>query len=304
MKIGFAGLGRMGSQMVEKWLEDDHQIVVDSRHAENTNPLVTKGADSFTDYQDLLKKLGEKPIIWLMIQNNYVPEEVDKLLKVVPKGTIIVDGGNSRFNSTVEQGVKCAKKGVHFVDVGTSGGVWGIKQGFSMMVGGDEKAVEVISPMLDVLAKPEAAWHRFGKTGAGHFVKMVHNGIEYGVMQAFAEGYMLMHEGPFEDLDLGKVAEIWQHKSINESFLNSLIEIMLKRDPEFEGVGGTVGEKGEGRWTYETAQELGIDTPALAAALDVRRKSREDGPDWSTKFLAQLRTEFGGHNPNQKDART
>lgn len=300
MKIGLAGLGKMGSQMVEKFLAEGHELVIDSRHAENTDPLVEKGAESFEDYQDLLSKLGDNPVIWLMIQHSYVSAEVEKLLEIVPEGTIIVDGGNSRFTSTVELSKKCAEKGVHLVDVGTSGGVWGIKQGFSMMVGGEEEAVEHISPLLDVLASPHAAWHRFGPSGAGHFVKMVHNGIEYGMMQSFAEGFQVMKEGPFEDLDLAMVSNIWQHKSINQSFLNSLIEEMLKLNPEFEGVDGHVSENGEGQWTYETAQELNIKTPALKAALDTRRASRDGEVSYATKFLAQLRNEFGGH-PINKD---
>lgn len=300
MKIGFAGLGKMGSQMVNKLLEADHQLVVDSRHPENTQPLVEKGAQSFSDYQDLINKLGDQPIIWLMIPHQHVPGEIDKLLEVAPAGTIIIDGGNSRYSSTIEQAEKCAAKDVQLVDVGTSGGIWGIKQGFSMMVGGDPAAVDTIAPLLEVLARPEAAWFRFGRTGAGHFVKMVHNGVEYGIMQAYAEGYRILREGPFEDVDLGMVADIWQHKSINESFLNSLIEDMLKRDADFIEVEGKVHESGEARWTLETAQQLDIPTPVIQAAFDVRLQSQQGEINYATKFLAQLRNEFGGHSVNPK----
>jgi 6-phosphogluconate dehydrogenase len=303
MKIGLAGLGTMGSQIAEKLLAAGHELVVDSRHAENTDPLVAKGAESFTDYEDLLNKLGDDPIIWLMIQHDYVPAEVDKLLQIWPKGGMIVDGGNSRYTSSVELGEQASKQGVAFVDVGTSGGVWGKSQGFSMMVGGEEAAVARIAPLLDVLTQPNAAWYRFGPTGAGHFVKMVHNGVEYGIMQSYAEGYRVMREGPFADVNLGKVAEVWQHRSINESFLNSLIERMLKRDPDFTGVEGVVHESGEARWTLETANELDVPTPAIQSAFDVRLQSQAGETNYATKFLAQLRNEFGGHavNPDKKE---
>lgn len=298
MKIGFAGLGKMGSQVVQILLKNGHEVVVDSRHEENTRPLVEKGAESYMDYKDLVSKLGETPVIWLMIQHTHVPGEVDKLLEILPKGAIIIDGGNSRYTSSIEQSKKCEDKGVHFIDVGTSGGIWGIKRGFPMMVGGNPEAVRTITPLLDVLSKPEAAWYHFGPSGAGHFVKMVHNGVEYGIMQSFAEGYRVMKEGPYESLDLGKIAEVWQHRSINESFLNGLIETMLKRDSDFHGVEGKVAESGEARWTLETARELGIDTPAISAAFDARIKSQQGDVNWGTKFLAQLRNEFGGHDIN------
>lgn len=301
MKIGFAGLGKMGSQVVSKLLDAGHEVVVDSRHVQNTDPLLAKGAQSFSDYSDLVSKLEKTPIVWLMIQHAYVPDEVDKLLAVLPENSIIVDGGNSRFTSSREQAEKCQQKQVDFIDVGTSGGVWGITQGFSMMVGGEKSAIERIAPLLDVLAKPKAMWHHFGPSGAGHFVKMVHNGVEYGIMQAFAEGYRIMKEGSYENIDLGKVAEVWQHKSINESFLNSLIERMLKVDADFSGVRGTVAESGEARWTLETAKELGLPTPVIQAAFDVRINSQQGETNYATKFLARLRNEFGGHdiNPDQ-----
>jgi 6-phosphogluconate dehydrogenase len=194
------------------------------------------------------------------------------------------------------------QQGVQIVDVGTSGGIWGEDNGFSMMVGGDGPTVERLTPLFDELAKPSGAWHHFGPTGTGHFVKMVHNGIEYGLMQAYAEGYRLIKEGPFDGVDLGKVAEVWQHGSINQSFLNGLIEHMLKENPELAGVEGKVAESGEARWMLETAQELGIPTPVIQQALDVRLASQNGETNFATKLLAQLRNEFGGHhvNPDEK----
>lgn len=298
MKLGLAGLGKMGSQVARKLLESGHELVVDSRHLENTQPLIDGGAGSFSDYVDLVRQLGGEPVIWLMIQNEKVPQEIDKLLELLPAGGVIVDGGNSNFKSTVEQAAKAKSKGVYVVDVGTSGGVWGEKQGFSMMIGGDEEAVAKVTPLLDTLAQPNGGWHHFGQSGAGHFVKMVHNGIEYGVMQSYAEGFRLMKEGPITGLDLGKVAEVWQKGSINQSFLNGLVEHMLKENPELDGVEGVVAESGEARWTLDTARELGIPAPAIESALETRVKSQQGEVNFSTKFLAQLRNEFGGHSVN------
>lgn len=298
MKLGLVGLGKMGSQTAKKLIEAGHELVVDRRHMENTQPLVDLGADSFADYADLIAKLGERPVIWLLIQHTYVAKEIDKILEIMPEGGIIVDGGNSDYRITRKLAERCHEQNVQMVDVGTSGGVWGISNGFSMMVGGKKEVIDVIVPVLDVLAKPKAAWHHFGPNGAGHFVKMVHNGVEYGIMQSFAEGYRILREGPYGELDLGMVADVWQHKSINESFLNSLIEDMLKRDPSFAGVEGKVAESGEGRWTLETAQEFNIPAPALQAALETRAKSQNGDTHWGTQFLAQLRNEFGGHPVN------
>lgn len=302
MKLGLAGLGKMGSQVARKLLGGGHELVVDTRHSHNTDPLIAQGATSFADHGHLVAQLGEQPVIWLMIQHEKVPAEIDKLLQLLPAGSVIVDGGNSNFKSTVEQAAKAEAKGIHLVDVGTSGGVWGEQQGFSMMVGGSDEALSQITPLLDTLAQPNGGWHHFGKSGAGHFVKMVHNGIEYGVMQSYAEGFRIMKEGPFANLDLGQVAEVWQKGSINQSFLNGLVEHMLKENPELEGINGVVAESGEARWTLETAQELGIPAPAIAAALEVRVKSQQGETNYATKFLAQLRNEFGGHavNPEQK----
>lgn len=302
MKIGLAGLGKMGSQTAEKLLAGGHELVVDTRHEENTKPLVEKGADTFTDYPDLLAKLGDAPIVWLMIPHEKVPAEVQKLLEVLPPFSVIVDGGNSRYTSTMELQKLAQKQGVQIVDVGTSGGVWGLENGFSMMVGGDGPTVERLSPLFDELAKPKGAWHHFGPTGAGHFIKMVHNGIEYGLMQAYAEGYRLIKEGPVEGVDLGKVAEVWQHGSINQSFLNELIEHMLKENPGLEGVEGRVAESGEARWMLEAAEELGIPAPVIKQAFNVRLASQQGDINYATKLLAQLRNEFGGHHVNPEDS--
>lgn len=303
MKIGLAGLGKMGSQVARKLLAGGHELVVDSRKPENTQPLIELGAQSFSDYQDLIGQLGEAPIIWLMIPHAKVPAEVQKLLEILPPFSVIVDGGNSRYTSTMELQLQAEKQGVQIVDVGTSGGVWGMENGFSLMVGGDGPTVERLSPLFDELAKPNGAWHHFGATGAGHYVKMVHNATEYGLMQAYAEGYRLLKEGPLENIDLVKVAEVWQRGSINQSFLNGLIEDMLKHDHNLEAVEGRVAESGETKWALETAHDADIPLPVIQNAFDVRLESQKGNINYATKFLAQLRNEFGGHdvNPEQTE---
>ncbi|HEX9679444.1 MAG TPA: decarboxylating 6-phosphogluconate dehydrogenase [Candidatus Saccharimonadales bacterium] len=299
MQLGLVGLGKMGSQIGEVLLGNGHQLVVDTRHQLNTEPLVRLGADSFTNYNELAAKLADKPIVWLMIPHEHVPAEITKLVEVLPPGSLIIDGGNSNYKSTIEQANRLRDKDINLVDVGVSGGVRGKEQGFSLMVGGDTASVKTITPLLDALAGKQGGWHYFGGSGAGHFVKMVHNGVEYGLMQSFAEGYQILKFSPF-NLDLAEIASVWQKGSINQSFLNGLILDMLKNDSEFTAVEGRVSESGEARWTLEAAAEANLPAPAIKAALDIRLKSQTGQTSWATKFLAQLRNEFGGHNVNPK----
>ena len=299
MNLGFIGLGKMGSQMVKRILDASHNVVVYDINKEAVQAKVDQGAAAASDYNDLVSKLGDRPAIWLMIPQQFVSSEMEKLAETLPEGSVVIDGGNSDYRNTLNNAEFLAGHGVELVDVGTSGGVHGLEHGFSMMVGGSEDAVQYVTPVLEALAQ-EKGWARFGRTGSGHFTKMVHNGIEYGTMQAYAEGFRIIREGPFENVDLGELAGVWQHGSINESFLNGLIENMLRRDPEFSGVDGFVSESGEARWTLETAKDLGIDTPVIQAALDVRVASQNGQTNYATKFLAQLRNEFGGHAINKE----
>ncbi len=299
MKIGFIGLGKMGSQMVKRITDAGHDVI-----GYDVNDLLVEGMSAVggsgaTSLENLVETLGENPIIWIMIPQEFVTDTITELLTLVPTGSILIDGGNSNYRNTLVHAEQCEKSTVALIDVGTSGGVHGLAHGFSMMVGGSQQAVEAITPILEALAQEKGYGH-FGKTGAGHFIKMVHNGIEYGVMQAFAEGFHIMKEGPFENLDLGEIAGVWQHGSINESFLNGLNETMLRRDQQFNGVEGFVKESGEARWTLETAKELGISTPVIQAAFDVRVASQAGNVSYATKFLAQLRNEFGGHATNKE----
>jgi len=286
--------------MVQRILNDGHEVVVYDLSDTAVSEMVNEGAEAAHDYEHMVSLLAESDstkALWLMIPQQFVAETIEQLQPLLGVGDIIIDGGNSDYRNTLQHAEKLATTDIELIDVGTSGGVHGLENGFSMMVGGSPSSVQTIEPVLQSLAQPQGYGH-FGKTGAGHFTKMVHNGIEYGAMQAYAEGYRIIKEGPFENVDLGKLAEVWQHGSINESFLNGLIERMLKRDPEFTGVDGIVAESGEARWTLETAAELGIATPVIQSSLDVRVASQAGETNYATKFLVQLRNEFGGHAIN------
>jgi len=299
MKIGFIGLGKMGSQMVQRIIDAGHEVVVRDVNEEAMQSMVKIGAIASIDNKDLSEKLGDSPIVWVMIPHEFVATTLEALTTTLPKNSIIIDGGNSDYRDTLRHQEILKEYGIELIDVGTSGGIHGLAHGFSMMVGGSTDSVGTIDPILIALAQPSGYGH-FGRTGSGHFVKMVHNGIEYGAMQALAEGYHLIKQGPFEDVDLAKLAGVWQHGSINESFLNGLVEKMLTVDPEFKGVEGYVKESGEARWTLETANDFNIDMPVTQAAFDVRLASQQGKINYATKFLARLRNEFGGHAINKE----
>ncbi|HEX7259353.1 MAG TPA: decarboxylating 6-phosphogluconate dehydrogenase [Candidatus Saccharimonadia bacterium] len=296
MKIGFMGLGKMGQPMVGRLLEAGHEVIVRDLQPEAVKAAVEKGASEATDVAQMVQQL-DPVIIWLMIPANLVDAQLDELLDQVGEGSIIIDGGNSDFYLTLERSKKTAAKGVKLVDVGTSGGVLGGDQGYCLMVGGDKDAVAMLEPLFEALAQP-GGYLNVGPPGAGHFVKMVHNGIEYGAMQALAEGYHLMKAGQFKDLDLAAIGELWQHGSINESLLNRLTVKALSENPEMEGIDGYVATSGEGEWAARTARDLGIPVPALEAALAVRAASQSGEVNFGTKVLAAQRNQFGGHNLN------
>lgn len=225
--------------------------------------------------------------------------ELDLWLKIIPKGSILIDGGNSDFRLTQKREKKVKELGSTFLDVGTSGGIWGYKNGFAMMVGGDKESFLKIEPILKTLAKPEGAYYHFGESGAGHFVKMTHNAIEYGMMESLAEGYRLLKEGPYKNLNLGEAGEVWQHHSVITSWLNELCRDALKENPNLEGIDGFVAESGEARWALEVAKDLKIETPAMQASFDVRLESQKGKTNFATKLLAAMRNAFGGHKINK-----
>lgn len=300
MKIAVQGLGRMGTQIARKLAESKaHEVIVLNRSPGPVRAAVGFGAIAATSKEDAVRKFdGEQVVVWLMLPADITDRQVDEWLAVVPRGSVIVNGGNSDYRLTTVLAQKVHAAGSELLDIGVSGGIWGLQNGFCMMAGGDRAAFETLEPALKVLAAPEGAYHHFGESGSGHFVKMVHNGIEYSMMQALAEGYHVLKEGPYKNLDLGAAGETWQHHSVITSWLNELAAAALKESPQLDGIDGYVAENGEGRWTLETAEKFNIPAPALRAALDTRAASRAGEVSFATKLLAAIRNKFGGHNLN------
>jgi len=301
MKIAIQGLGRMGMQIAQKLAEGDHTLIAHNRSKDKIDQAVGFGAVGAYEKSDVLNAFGtDQVIIWIMLPADIVDAEVDEWLTLIPKGSIIIDGGNSNFNLTKKLNDVVKAGGSNLVDVGTSGGIWGYQNGFCMMAGADDEAAfKAVEPALMTLAAPEGAYHYFGPSGSGHFVKMTHNAVEYGMMEALAEGYHILEEGPYKGLDLAAAGAVWQQHSVITSWLNELAASALKENPTLEGIDGFVAENGEGRWTLETAQALHIDMPVLEASLNVRKASREGGVSFATKLLAAIRNKFGGHELNK-----
>ena len=306
MKIAVDGLGRMGNQIVRMLKErSDHTIIGHDINFEAIESAAELGAIPAKSREEVVSNFGgDRVIIWLMIPSSVVDETLGKWVEVLPSGSIIIDGGNSDFRLTKERAEKLKKSGISFVDVGTSGGVHGYKNGFCMMVGGNEKDFRVIEPILETLAKPEGAYRYFGPSGAGHFVKMTHNAIEYGMMQSLAEGYQLLKEGPYKSLDLAAAGDVWQHHSVITSWLNELTRDALREDPELKEYSGEVGANGEAEWALEAARDAGVPMPAIQDAFDARVRSQEspEGRNFATKIVAAQRSGFGGHAKGGEDA--
>lgn len=297
MKIAISGLGRMGAQIAQKLAEGGHGVVAHNRSPEPVRAAAEYGATpAFTKEEVVAAFAGETPIIWLMIPANVIDSELDAWLEIVPEGTVLIDGGNSDYRGDGARAERAAKKGVTLLDIGTSGGVWGYERGFAMMVGGDKTAYIRLVPALDTLAAPGGAHDHFGPTGAGHYVKMVHNAIEYGMMESLAEGYRMLKEGPYRDIDLASAGDVWEKNSVITSWLNDLTRQALHENPFMEGIDGVVAESGEARWTLETADDLGIPLPSIQASFDVRLASQEGETTFATKLLAAMRNKFGGHD--------
>lgn len=299
MKIGFVGLGKMGYQIVVKLVNAGHELVVYDISEEAVNSAVAIGATGALNREELVEKLGEKPIVWLMIPSDLTSAEIITFSELLGHGSTIIDGGNTNYEETLHHAKLLQEKSINFIDIGTSGGVMGLENGFSLMVGGSDESYKHIVPALDVLANPNGAHIHVGPTGYGHYVKMVHNGIEYGVMQSFAEGYDLLKTGPLPNIDLGGVAELWQRGSIIESKLNQLVAEVMHEDENLSEVQGFVADSGEGQWALDTANKSGVQMPALKEALNVRRESQQGQVSYATKLLAALRNKFGGHSINK-----
>jgi 6-phosphogluconate dehydrogenase len=300
MKIAVVGLGKMGGQIARKLHEDGFEVVAHTLQKESVDEAKSQGMIPAYTKEETIKAFGsERVVCWLMLPSEIMDTEIDAWLKLIPKGSILIDGGNSDFRLTKKRSQIVHDAGSTLLDVGTSGGVWGYKNGFAMMAGGDKDSFLYVEPVLKTLAKPEGAYFHFGESGAGHYVKMTHNAIEYGMMESLAEGYRLLKEGPYKNLDLYQAGDVWQHHSVVTSWLNELTRDAIKENPELEGIDGFVAESGEARWALETARELKIETPAMQAAFDVRIQSQKGNVNFATKLLAAMRNAFGGHKINK-----
>jgi 6-phosphogluconate dehydrogenase len=285
MKLGMVGLGRMGGNMVERLRRDGHQVETYARTAPE------RTVDSLVE---LATQLEQPRVVWLMIPAGDATEKAfQNLLPLLEDGDTLVDGGNSNFRDSQRRAAQAKEKGVCFLDAGVSGGVWGLEEGYCLMVGGEEGGFRMVEPALATLA-PEDGYAHVGPSGAGHFVKMVHNGIEYGLMQAYAEGFELLRGVEGFDLDLRQISALWQHGSVVRSWLLELLERAFEEDPQLEGIRGYVEDSGEGRWTVHEAIEAAVPTPAIALALFARFSSRQD-ESFAAKVNAALRQQFGGH---------
>lgn len=305
MELGMIGLGRMGANMALRLIHGGHRVVGYARHAETVNRMVKKGIEGAYSLEELVEKLNPPRIIWLMIPaGKPVEETIQKLLQKLEPGDIIIDGGNSNYEDTIRRAAMLREKGIHFVDVGTSGGVWGLTEGYSMMVGGEREIVEFLRPLFETLAPaPNKGWGYVGPNGAGHFVKMVHNGIEYGIMQSYAEGFAILKRKEEFNLDLHQIAEIWRYGSVIRSWLLDLIAQALAEDQELKDVAPYVADSGEGRWSVFEAIKLDVAAPVITLSLLRRLRSRDE-ESFSDKLLAVMRRMFGGHPVKKKTAST
>jgi len=296
MRLGMIGLGKMGGNMVRRLLAGGHEVVGFDPSAEAVQEVVDAGAAGAGSLAELVDKLPAPRGVWMMVPaGDVVDKGLGDLAPLLAADDVVVDGGNSFYKHSLERGERLAGQGLHYVDCGTSGGVWGLEGGYSLMVGGDDDALARLRPVLECLAPAaDKGWGHVGPTGAGHFVKMVHNGIEYGLMQAYAEGFALLQRKEQFDLDLAQVAKIWRHGSVVRSWLLELLEGVLKEDQDLEEIAPWVADSGEGRWTLFESIELESPAPVIALSLIQRLRSR-DQESYPDRLLAALRNAFGGH---------
>jgi 6-phosphogluconate dehydrogenase len=302
MQIGFVGLGKMGGNMVHRIKRDsDHDVVAFDFSEDAVHAAEEHGAAGASSLEELVSKLDAPRTVWVMVPaGDATQSTVDRLADLLEEGDLIVDGGNSNWHDDQRRAQALSGRGIHYVDVGTSGGVWGLEVGYCMMVGGPDEGVEHLSPILDILAPPDG-WRHFGGSGAGHFVKMVHNGVEYGIMQAYAEGFEIFHKSEFP-IDNAEVAALWNRGSVVRSWLCELAEAAFRAEGnDLAGIGARVDDSGEGRWTILDAMDLDVPTPVITASLYARFYSRNNG-DYTDRVLAALRNQFGGHAVEREDA--
>ena len=298
MEIGIVGLGKMGANMARRLARDGHRVVAYNRSPDKAVALAGEEphVQAAQTLAELAARLAAPRVAWVMVPAGGATEStIAELLAVLALGDAIVDGGNSNYKDTIRRAAQVEAQGLSFVDVGTSGGVWGLTEGYSMMVGGRPEAVERLRPALETLAPaPDRGWGHVGPSGAGHFTKMVHNGIEYGMMQAYAEGFEILQAKADLNLDLHQVAEIWRYGSVVRSWLLDLTAAALAEDPDLAALQGWVADSGEGRWTVAEAIDLDIPAPVITLSLLMRLVSRQE-ERYAAKLLAALRAQFGGH---------
>ncbi len=296
MRIGMVGLGKMGANMTTRLLRGGHEVVVHDQAGDAVARAAEGGATGADSLDALVGRLVAPRAVWVMVPAGPPTETtVERLAALLAPGDTVLDGGNSNYKESMRRAAALRGRGIHFVDVGTSGGVWGLAEGYSLMVGGDEAAVERLRPIFETLAPAkDRGWGHVGPNGAGHFTKMVHNGIEYGLMQAFAEGFSILRHKEELALDLAQIAEIWRHGSVVRSWLLDLTARALAENPSMEGIAPWVSDSGEGRWTVAEAIDLDVPAPVISLALIQRLRSRDE-ESYADRLLAAMRNQFGGH---------
>jgi len=296
MELAMIGLGKMGMNMTTRLVRGGHRVVGYARTAATVEEAIKNGAEGAHSLEEAVSKLQAPRIAWVMVPAGKATDDtIDQLSNLMSKGDIIIDGGNSNYKDDARHAAQLAEKGIEFVDCGTSGGIWGITEGYSLMIGGKAEVVEAMRPIFETLAPgADKGWGRMGPHGSGHFVKMVHNGIEYGMMQAFAEGFSIMKAKKEFELDLAQISHVWQYGSVVRSWLLDLAANALDNDTELTDIKPWVADSGEGRWTVFEAVDLDVPAPIITLALQMRFASRDE-ENYTARMLAALRNQFGGH---------
>jgi 6-phosphogluconate dehydrogenase len=300
MELAMIGLGRMGANMAERLVRGGHTVRGYDPGDAARQQAEARGIIPHANLQNAVAALPTPRVVWLMVPAGQVVDDtIAQLRPLLAAGDTVIDGGNSNYKDTQRRGAQLAEAGIHYIDCGTSGGVWGLAEGYSLMIGGDAGAVARLQPVFATLAPtPETGWGHVGPSGAGHFAKMIHNGIEYGMMQAYAEGFAILKHKQAMDFDLGALAEIWRHGSVVRSWLLDLTADALKKNPQMDGIAPYVADSGEGRWTVAEAIDLNVSAPVITLSLLERLRSRDDD-SYADKLLAAMRNEFGGHAVKQ-----
>jgi len=296
MDIGMIGMGRMGGNMAERLKQGGHRVVAYDRDPDTRAAATSKGLEAADTLEHLVELLAPPRAIWVMVPSgNPTEATISALMEVLEAGDVVIDGGNSNYKDSMRRGADLRQRGIGMLDAGVSGGIWGLAEGYCLMVGGDDEAIAIVEPAFRTLAPtPDLGYAHVGPLGSGHFVKMVHNGIEYGLMQAYAEGFELMKAKEVFELDMAQIAELWGHGSVVRSWLLDLTAAALSEDADLAGIQPWVEDSGEGRWTVEESVELAVPLPVISMALQARFRSRQEDA-FGFKMLAAMRNQFGGH---------